>query len=129
MKQFNLKTNPWYIVTKNAEDNAAAQRWLFAQGVSWCNGESEVSNSGLILVNYHNMRNYAIDINNEGFMHTDDCDTLRRLGPQFELKLKFSVEVNDVLSYPETDIDRKIKSLEETIKNAQAEIDKLKLEN
>ena len=126
---FDLKTQPWHIFVNSPEECQAAQEWLFSQGLTWCNGDVEVSNLyARTLSNYFVIfgeRNFTLDI--RGFVydvHKNDYEDSSK-----ELKLEFANKFV-VNSYKtpviETVQQKQIRELEETIAKAQEQIQSLK---
>jgi hypothetical protein len=126
-KKFDFKSTPWFIRVDNIEESFAAQEWLFAQGVSWCNGDTKVDDVGKHSV----LTNYFVDngISKNGFMHSLNN---RYNDPSKEIKLRFvqSKLVVDEAVMPEVKSAQQIKieELEETIRKANEEIQELKKE-
>lgn len=126
VKQFDLKTQPWYIHCPTPEAFAAAQEFLFGHGITWCDGKKEVIDlnflNSRLLINF-----WQGEVEPKGFMHSnvDDEDTLRNAK---EIKLTFKTFVHTV-EYPsieETEQDKKLRELEETINKAQEQIRQIK---
>lgn len=125
---YNLKTNPWFILTNTPEDSIAAQKWLQAQGVTWCNGDTKIDcTSSKVLCNYH-LYSSGIAVNKTVFMHAESQTDFIKDSPDLELKLNFYVAVDSVLRYPLSEVDQKIRTLEKVVEDTMAEIAKLKSE-
>lgn len=125
---YNLKTNPWFILTDTPEESIAAQKWLQAQGVTWCNGDTKIDcTTSKVLCNYH-LKSDGFDVSRTGFMHASSQKDFIEDSPELELKLNFSLAVEEVVRYPLSQVEQKIKALEASIEASLLEIAKLKLE-
>lgn len=116
--QFDLKKNPWFIRTGTKEKSEAAQKWLFEQGVHWWHG-MEIKDHG---------EKYLTNADSSGV--TSSYILQGRLGAHAsaqEIILEFEIVVKSV-TYPvvETEQDKKIKELQQTIEKAQKQIEELK---
>ena len=119
VSQFDLKKNPWFIRTGTKEKSAAAQNWLFEQGINWWNNDS---------VAYIRDEQVLSNVNCEGniesfFMWCIDGEPHKSAK---EIILEFETVVKSV-TYPivETEQDKKIKELQQTIEKAKQQIEEL----
>lgn len=128
---FDLKTQPWHIKVKSPEENYAAQKWLFSQGLTWCNGDVDVDClHSKILSNYFARQRKVndIEVNHEGFMHGAYPSEFNNDDYELELQFEEKIVVVD-FTFPtvkESPEQKKIRELEETIAKAQEQINKLK---
>lgn len=115
--QFDLKKNPWFIRTGTKEKSEAAQKWLFEQGVHWWHG-MEIKDHG---------EKYLTNADSSGV--TSSYILQGRLGAHAsaqEIILEFETVVKSV-TYPivESEQDKKIKELKETIDKAQQQLEEM----
>lgn len=119
--EFDLKTMPWKIVVKSPEESRMAQEWLREQGLNWPVGGEISSLDSPILTNC-----VKGSLNPEAcYMHsyTDDG---RDLAP--EIKLTFGVSAVEYPEIPtkETEVQKKLRELEDKQRNIAEEIAKLR---
>lgn len=119
VSQFDLKKNPWFIHTGTKEKSEAAQKWLFEQGINWWNNDSRVEK----MENYILTNVCAEGVIQDYFMY--QASTLPNPSTK-EIILEFETVVKSV-TYPivETEQDKKIKELKETIDKAQQQLEEL----
>lgn len=106
--EFNLKTMPWKIVVNNEVESAAAQLWLFEQGVVWQSGDKEV-------LQYCKDYPYALKGGNGRFSYSDKAH-LSSIKDIPEIKLSFETITsvkNATFPVMETQKDKEIRSVRE----------------
>lgn len=118
---FDLKTMPWKIVVKSPEESRMAQEWLRKNDLNWlCGGE--ISNlDSPVLTNCTKGTLYA----EACYMHSHTDDG-RDIAP--EIKLTFGVRQ---VTYPEvpvkeTEVEKKLRDLEEQQRKIADDIAKLR---
>jgi hypothetical protein len=118
---FNLKTNPWFIRVNSPEESKVVQEWLFSNGVGWIGGNFEAGN---LWAQY--LTNINVDGDQRGVIMWSHEDIGIHESAK-ELKFKFKTVLDSVI-FPEveTEQEKKLKELEETIKKAAKEIQELK---
>lgn len=116
MKEFNLKTMPWWIKVENEEQSKAVQEWLFEQGMSWDSGDKELCPAA-----FKYLTNYCDEVDDSGFMYFNYL--LEQYTPDKEIKLSFSLKVQNV-EFPliKTEQEIQLEKLKEQIEelNKQA---------
>lgn len=114
---FDLKTQPWYILVNNEQENKLALEWLFEQGMEWFFGKKVQWYNCKYLTN---TRSYNVGVGPH-IMHGSDMPV------GYEIKLTHKV-VTDV-QWPtipvESEKDKAIRELQETIEKAKQQIDEL----
>lgn len=118
VQQFDLKKNPWFIRTGTKEKSEAAQKWLFEQGVEWS-------------LDSKTIRDYSEEYLTNTYTNGLLSDHLAHgiFGAHKSAKeiiLEFETTVKSV-THPsiETEQDKKIKELKETIDKAQQQLEEM----
>lgn len=116
-KMFDLKKEKWFIHTPTPEISEAVQLWLFEQGLQWRLGGQDVRHTNKSAIG--GMQS----VGNIGFA---DPEFYAKEGCQ-EIKFTFKAVVDSV-EYPvvESEQQKRIRELEETIATAQRQIAELK---
>lgn len=124
-EMFDMHKNAWFINVNSDEECEAAQKWLFEQGIYWCNGGKDVTN--IFARSLTNFVDKNIGINKYGFLW--DANQAKPNKNIHEIKLNFKTTVDSV-EYPiiETEAQKKLKELEATAKQIQEQIQELKKE-
>lgn len=131
MKEFDLKTQAWWIHTPTREISEAAQEWLFSQGVYWVSNntkDSEVkATRSKILTNLKYLS--VSDFVKGEFMHDSGPINMVWYPPELEIKLTFKTVVDQVI-YPElapeeTEAQKELRTLQEQISKLQEQANKI----
>lgn len=119
-EMFDMKKDPWYILTNTPEERIAAQEWLFEQGITW-----GITNWGA--------KNWHFDyLTNQTSMGGIESYIMHGSGtpPPYakEIKLTFktettvtNVEFPEILSAKQIEI-KKIREEQENLAKAQQEL-------
>lgn len=118
---FDLKTQPWFIRINSPEESKVVQEWLFSNGIVWGGGCFEARN---LWAQY--LTNIDVDGEIRGVIMWCHEDIGIHESAK-ELKFNFK-SVIDSVEYPEyeTETQKQLKELEQTIKKAQEQIAQLK---
>lgn len=121
--QFDMKKSPWFIRVNNKEEFEAAKEWVDSQGIVWTDWVKDKgfnSEIGGLCSNLHNLDNYY-------WLSHEETESSESLYGREEIKITFKTIIDSV-EYPtiETEQDKKIKELQETIEKAQQQITELK---
>lgn len=119
-KVFDLKTNPWFIRVNNKEEFEAAISWAEEKGLKWDKIHREYNKSIKAIgtcLSFPEVQVIYYLLNNDNF-----CQ-----GAREEIKITFKTIIESV-EYPEieTEQDKKIRELQETIEIAKRQIEELK---
>jgi hypothetical protein len=117
-KPFDLKTQPWYILVNSEKENKLALEWLFEQGMDWNWQKGQI-----LWYGQHYLTNSDA--------HGNCCKYIMHgrgaLPKAYEIKLTHKI-VTDV-QWPtipvESEKDKAIRELQETIEKAKQQIDEL----
>lgn len=123
-QMFDMKTNPWFIRVNNEQEFEAAKEWVEVQGVNWTDwvkDKSFNSEIGALCSNLYDFDNYY-------WLGHDEVETQALYGRK-EIKLTFKTVVDSV-EYPvlESEQQKKIRELKETIEKASAQIAEIEKE-
>lgn len=125
---FDLKTQPWFIVTNSKEEYRSIQEWLFSQELVWCDGETKVQTAEAKYITNCWMEDGVPMVNRKGFMHGVGGNSRPA-----EIEIFISYETKKTVyavQFPEVESQQQkdIRALEATIAMAQEQIQKLKQE-
>ena len=111
--QFDMKKNPWFIRVNNKEEFEAAKEWVKSQGIKFKFSED--------------WYDQIIAVESDGFALCIRTEAGEKILNKNEIKLTFKTVIDSV-EYPtiESEQDKKIKELQETIETAKRQIEELK---
>ena len=120
--EFNIKEHKWFIRIEDAEHSEIVQKWLFEQGVNWqwSTGKPENTRFEFLTNTYSDgdLSKHLLYANNKGSV-SKQCKELI-------IRTKTETVVSEVV-YPEieTEQQKQIRELKETIAKAQEQLDAL----
>jgi len=118
---FDLKTMPWVIYVSSEAENKAALEWLFEMGMNWAFSPNEILWYG---------QEQLTNVGSDGEIERHIMHGIGKAEPEAkEIKLKYETKTSVVgveWSVVETEKDKAIRELEETINNAKLQIEALK---
>lgn len=123
MSNFNIKQHNWFIRIESRQHCAAVQEWLFEQGVKWqynTDGKPDHLNSNFLT------NTYSDGTLGKHLYHASMRSAISPKCKEIVIKTTTKVVIDEVV-YPviETEQQKQIRELKETIEKAQKQIDAL----